>query len=269
MHAGSQEYGLGRYLEDPTRLSSVVEIDRSLLGALDGLDVVHLQCHIGTDTLSLARLGARSVTGYDFSPAALAVGREFVAAAGSPVDFVEGELYDALEHLGAARFDLVYTGVGALCWLPDVRGWARIVAGLLRPGGRLVLREAHPVLWSLDYERRDGLLVMRFPYFETADPVVIDEPGTYTDGDASGIEHTVTAEWNHGLGEVVGALLDAGLVVTHLRETREIAWNALPDLLVERADGWFVARDPDVAERLPLMYTLEARRPEAPRLGTS
>lgn len=261
VHADSDAYGLHRYVDDPGHLSDVVAIDRDVLGPLDGLDVVHLQCHIGTDTVSLGRLGAATVTGYDFSPSALAVARDLAIRCGVSAEFVEGELYDAVERLGSQRFDLVYTGVGALCWLPDIAGWARVVAGLLRPGGRLFLREGHPVLWSLDHERSDDELVVRFPYFETAEPVALDEPGTYTDGDATAIVHTATAEWNHGLGEIVTALLDAGLRLTRLVEHRELAWNGLPELLHDRGDGWFVATDPKVGERLPLMYTLEARRP--------
>ena len=109
--------------------------------------MVHLQCHIGTDTISLARLGGR-VTGVDFSPGALAVARDLAVACGVEARFVESELYGVPEVLGP-DFDLVYTGVGALCWLPDIAGWARVVAALLRPGGRLYVRDAHPILNTL------------------------------------------------------------------------------------------------------------------------
>src|SRR5205814_19105 len=128
------------------------------------------------------------------------------------------EVYDAVERLGRERFDVVYTGTGALNWLPDIRGWAGVVAGLLRPGGALHLHEGHPVLWSVD-ERDDDLLVIRYPYFETPDPTAFDDgPGTYTDGDASAMTHTATREWNHGLGEIVQAVIDAGLVITMVQE---------------------------------------------------
>ena len=93
-----------------------MRFDLPRLGDIDGLDVVHLQCHLGTDTLSLARLGAR-VTGVDLSPASLEVARDLAARAGTSIEFVESDVYTAPAVLGR-RFDLVYTGIGALCWLP-------------------------------------------------------------------------------------------------------------------------------------------------------
>jgi SAM-dependent methyltransferase len=261
IHTASGDYGLHRFRDDPTHLSYVVRHDAERLGSLDGLDVVHLQCHIGTDTVSLARLGAKTTTGYDFSPSALAAARELASEAGTNTEFVEGELYDAPERLGAARFDLVYTGVGALCWLPDVQGWARVVATLLRPGGRLFIREGHPVMWALDHQRDDDLLAIRFPYFETAEAIMLDDgPGTYTDGDVSGMTHTATAEWNHGIGEVVQAVLDAGLMLTTLIEHRDCEWAALPALM-DKDDDDRLFRLRDRPERLPMMYTLEATKP--------
>ena len=123
----------------------------------------------GPTPLSLARLGAT-----DDRPRLLAglAGRGPVLAeqAGADITFVEAEVYDALELLEPASFDLVYTGIGALCWLPDIHRWAGVVAALLRPGGRLFLREAHPVLWSLEDARPDGLLAVEHPYFEREEP---------------------------------------------------------------------------------------------------
>src|SRR5262245_8102354 len=126
------------------------------LGDITGLRGVHLQCHIGTDTVSLARLGAQ-MTGLDFSPAALTEARRIAALVGVDVDYVESEVYDAVAALGSEQFDLVYTGVGAIGWLPDIRRWAQTVAALLRPGGRLFIREAHPMMWSIDEERTDDV----------------------------------------------------------------------------------------------------------------
>ena len=157
-HAASPDYGFDRFIADPDYLSDVVAFDRPRLGDLDGLRGVHLQCHIGTDTLSLARLGAR-VTGLDFSPPALEQARMLARTTGSDTDFVESDVYGAPEVLPPGGFDLVYTGIGALCWLPDIRRWAAVVAELLRPGGRLFIREGHPMLWALDDERDDGVLV--------------------------------------------------------------------------------------------------------------
>ena len=170
--------------------------------------------------------------------------------------FVESELYGAVDALGREQFDLVYTGVGALGWLPDIKGWARVVADLMRPGGRLYLREGHPVLWALDPERTDELLVLGYPYFETEEPEVFEFAGTYTDGDASHVVAT-THEWNHGLGEIVEAVLDAGLTLTRLVEHDFAEWKALSWMDVDGEGHW---RLPDHRERLPVMYTLEARK---------
>src|SRR6478736_8456973 len=191
-------YGLDAYRSDPTHLSGVVRFDVPRLGDVAGLDAVHLQCHIGTDTLSLARLGAR-MTGLDFSAPALDVGRQLAAACGTAIDYVCAEAYDAVEVLGGERFDLVYTGIGALCWLPDVRRWADVVAGLLRPGGRLFMREGHPVLWSLCDPRPDRLLVVEYPYFET-DGILFVEHDTYAGTGAVASPRII--HFNHGLGDL-------------------------------------------------------------------
>ncbi len=169
-HAASRDYAVDRFATDPGHLSEVVRFDLPLLGDIGGLRGVHLQCHIGTDTVSLARLGA-DMTGLDFSSASLVEARRIASLAGADVRFVEAEVYDAAGALGPEPFDLVYTGIGALCWLPDIARWARVVAGLLRPGGRLFIREGHPMLWALDDVRPDGLLAVEYPYFERAEPI--------------------------------------------------------------------------------------------------
>ncbi len=159
-------------------------------------------------------------------------------------------------------FDLVYTGIGALCWLPDIRRWAAVVAALLRPGGRLFIREGHPMLWAIDDTRAgDDLLVVRYPYFETAEPVTFTNGGTYVETDAV-FEQTMSHSWNHGLGEIVTALIDAGLAVTGLVEHDSVPWEALPGKM-ERVDGkeWRLADNP---ARLPHSYTLQALK-----VGTS
>jgi len=255
-HAASPDYAVARFRTDPGFLSDVVRFDLPRLGDVRGVRGVHLQCHIGTDTLSLARLGAR-MTGLDFSPASLDQARQLADAVATDITFVESDVYRALDVLPAGGFDLVYTGVGALCWLPDVRRWAGVVAGLLRPGGRLFLRESHPVLWSLDERRADGL-VIGFPYFEHAAPLVFDDAGTYVDTDVA-FTHTASHSWNHGLGEIVTALLDEGLVLTRLVEHDSVPWNALPGQMAELDNGeWRLVDRP---ERLAHSYTLQARRP--------
>ena len=254
-HAASPDYGVDLFASDPTHLSGVVRFDLPRLGDISGLTGLHLQCHIGTDTLSLSRLGAR-MTGLDFSAASIAEARSLAQRAGAEIDFVVADAYDAVDALGDATFDLVYTGIGALCWLPDIRRWAHVVRGLLRPGGRLFMREGHPMLWSLDYERTDTELVVRHPYFETVDPVVDDSPGSYVQTEGT-LTHTVSHSWNHGLGEIVTALLEAGMTVTGFEEHESVPWNPFePAVMREGADGeWQLIDQP---KRLPLTYTLQA-----------
>lgn len=250
-------YGIERFREDPAHLSDVVRFDVPLLGSVEGLDAVHLQCHIGTDTLSLARLGAR-MTGLDFSPSALAVARRLAADDDREISYVEADVYSAVEALGGARFDLVYTGIGALCWLPDIRRWAEVVAGLLRPGGRLFIREGHPMLWSLCDPREDQLLVVEFTYFEHQEGTVFVEEATYVDHDEP-LASPETVSFNHGLAETVNALWDAGLRLDLFQEHRSIPWNALGDAMVALPNGEFELREePD---RLAASYTLQASKP--------
>jgi SAM-dependent methyltransferase len=253
VHAASRSYGFSEFTSDPGHLSKVVRFDVPRLGDISGLRGVHLQCHIGTDTVSLSRLGA-TMTGLDFSGASVAQARDLAEQCGAPVEFVESDVYDAVDVLGAERFDLVFTGIGALCWLPSVARWAAVVAGLLKPGGRLFLREAHPVLWAVDDTRRDGILALDFDYFEQPDPLVWDEPGTYVETDAV-LTQTVSHSWNHGLGEIITALLEVGMELTMLVEHDSVPWEALPGQMHEVDGEWHLTQRPS---RLPLTYTLQA-----------
>lgn len=158
---------------------------------------------------------------------------------------------------GANQLDETHTGIGAICWLPDIRGWAAVVSALLRPGGRLFMREGHPMLDTISDTREDDLLVVHFPYFETAGT-------TFTDESTYGGEGIVSAprgvSFNHGLGEVFTALTDAGLTVTALDEHREVPWRALGDAMSESTDfdgEYVLGQNP---ERLPLTYTIQAQK---------
>jgi SAM-dependent methyltransferase len=252
-HAASPDYAVDRFVEDPAFLSDVVRFDLPRLGDIAGARGIHLQCHIGTDTISLARLGAR-MTGLDFSPEALKQARRLAELTGADVEWVQAELYDAPAVLEQGVFDLVFTGIGALCWLPRIRAWAAVVAGLLAPGGRLFIREGHPMLWALA-ERDDDLLMVDHPYFETDEPTLWEEDGTYVKTDVA-FHHTRTYSWNHGLGEIVTALFDAGLDVTMLVEHDSVPWEALPGHMEQQELGeWRLADRPS---RLPHSYTLQA-----------
>jgi len=253
-HAASPDYGVDRFLADPSHLSHVVQFDLPLLGDISGQRGVHLQCHIGTDTISLARLGA-SMTGVDFSGPAVRQARALAEQTGADATFVESDVYDAPEAVGRGAFDFVFTGVGALCWLPSVSRWGQVVADVLRPGGRLFIREGHPMMWALDDERDDDLLVVEYPYFERDEPTIFDAGGTYVATDME-FEQTITHEWNHGLGEIVQALLDAGMTITGLTEHDSVPWEAQPGQMEQiGGDEW---RLKDRPWRLPHSYTLQA-----------
>lgn len=252
-HAASPDYGFDRFIADPGYLSDVVRFDVPRLGDLSGLRGVHLQCHIGTDTLSLARLGAR-MSGLDFSPAALTEARRLAAATGTDIGYVQSDVYDARDALGDELFDFVFTGVGALCWLPDIRRWARVVASLLRPGGRLFLREGHPTMWSID-ERMEDRLAIEFAYFERPEPLVWEDDSTYVQTDAT-FTATVTHTFSHALSETVTALLDVGMELARFEEHQSVPWEALPGQMRRDDDGeWRLVDRP---WRLPLSYTLHA-----------
>jgi SAM-dependent methyltransferase len=252
-HAASADYAVDRFVEDPEFISDIVRFDLPRLGDIRGLRGVHMQCHIGTDTLSLARLGAQ-MTGLDLSPASLEQARRLSERAGPHVDFVEAEVYEAPAVLGREAFEFVFTGIGALCWLPSVSRWANVVAELLAPGGRLFIREGHPMLWTLDEHRSDALIV-EYPYFERDEPMVFDDPGTYVTTDAA-FTHNTTHVWNHGLGEIVTALMNVGMELTMLEEHGSVPWEALPGQMTQVELGEW--RLTDRPWRVPHTYTLQA-----------
>jgi len=250
-----QNYGIEKFLNDPAHLSDTVMFDVPRLGDISGKVVVHLQCHIGTDTLSLHRLGAK-VTGLDFSAPALEVARTLARDIGAEATFVEADTYSAPEVLSRESFDLVYTGIGALCWLPSVARWAEVVAALLKPGGELFIREGHPMLWSLCDPRPDGLVTVDYPYFET-DGEEFSEEHSYVDHE-SALDSPTFISFNHGLAEIFNALWSAGLDVTYFEEHDSVPWNALGDAMVEGELGeWRLRSRP---ERLAATYTLRATK---------
>ena len=195
------------------------------------------------------------MTGLDLSPASLQQARLLSERAGPHVEFVEAELYEAVTVLGKEAFEFVFTGIGALCWLPSVERWANVVAELLAPGGRVFLREGHPMLWTLDDERSDGLLVSEYAYFEREEPDIFEAPGTYVETEVT-FTHNLTHSWNHGLGEIVTALLEAGMDLTMLVEHDSVPWEALPGQMTKLELGeWRLTNRP---WRLPHSYTLQA-----------
>lgn len=256
LHAVSPGYHVADFESDPSYLSDVVRFDLPRLGDVGGLRGVHLQCHIGCDTISLARLGA-VMTGLDFSVASIEQARLLSARSGTPAEFVVADVHAAPEVLGLARFDLVFTGVGALCYVPEIERWADVVAELLAPGGRLFLREGHPMLWALAEPDGSGELRVARAYFEQPDPDRWDEGGRYAEADLARV-HRTSYEWNHGIGEIVTALIGRGLQITGLEEHDSVPWAALPGMMVDVGGEFRLAHRP---ERLAASFTLQARKP--------
>ncbi|QQZ34649.1 class I SAM-dependent methyltransferase [Pseudomonas sp. SK2] len=253
LHAASRDYEVEVLVSQPEHLSETVRFDVPRLGDVRGLRTVHLQCHIGTDTVSLARLGAQ-VCGLDYSAASLLEARRLAERCGAAIEYFEADVYQAERVLPISTFDLVYTGIGALCWLPRIEPWARTVAALLKPGGRLFLRDGHPMLMAVNEDHRDRLQ-LEYTYFEQESPTVWHTDQTYVESDQCLLQ-TETHEWNHGLGEVISALLANGLQLSSLVEHQSIPWEALPGQMDKGADGeWRLRQSP---ERLPLSYTLQA-----------
>lgn len=255
IHVASEFYDLAGLRAGAERLAPF-EYDE--LGPLAGRSLVHLQCHIGTDTVCLARAGAHAA-GLDLSPESVDAARRIAADCGVDVRYETGNVYDAVEVFGGERFDVVYTGKGALVWLPDLDRWARTVAALLRPGGTLYLVEFHPLLQSLAYgEQPDEGLLVRYDYLPGRGAGKFDITHTYTDGPPLD-EHTVCYQWAYGLGTVVNALTSAGLRVESLTEHDILPWQRLPDMTAVR-DGWW--RLPESRPRVPVLFSLRAVRDE-------
>lgn len=254
-HLASPGYDVEGFIADPTRIGKAVELDREEIGDVHDVSLLHLQCHIGLDTLSWARLGAK-VTGLDFSPPAIEAAREISRRTQTPAKFALADVYEAPEVL-RRTYDIVYASEGVLCWLPDVASWARVLRRLTRPGGTAYIRDGHPIFHSLDHDRPDGRLELVGSYFE-GPAHRYDEPGTYVDSDVQ-IEHTVNYEWDHGLGEIVNAFIQAGFRIESLREYPVSAYKALPGM-GKGQDGWW--RLPPESGQVPSMFSVRATLPE-------
>ncbi len=251
IHTQGGFYDLDGFLADPgsTRLRPF-EIDE--VGDVTGKTLIHPQCHFGMDALSWARRGAK-VMGLDFSAPAVETARDAAAKAGLDAEFLVGDVYDAVDLVGGRTFDVVYTGLGAINWLPDIRRWAQVMADLTSAGGLFYLAEFHPI----HHVFGDEDLTVEQPYFHDKDrPLVWDEPGTYADREASTASN-LTYEWTHGLGDVVSAIIDAGLTIEHLHEFDYLLFPRWPFLVPDPAT--YSYRMPDDKPSLPLMYSIRAR----------
>ncbi len=255
-HTAEDGYESYRLLAvQPAYVTDVVAFDAEQIGSVDGLTLLHSQCHIGTDTLSWANLGA-SVTGLDFSSEAIGAARALAERMGVDASFVHTSVDDAPSHIGA-QFDVVYTSVGAICWLPDIVRWGQIMAGFVRPGGTFYIRDSHPLLMACDDRRGDDQLVIAHPYFGDGDALFYgEEPESYA-GTAT-LENTQSYEWSHPISEVMNALIGAGLVIEAFDEHRHLDWKFFPWM---EAHGERFVLPGERSRHLPLQFSIRAKKP--------
>jgi SAM-dependent methyltransferase len=246
IHTGSEFYDVAGFLGGASALRP---FEPAELGDVRGLSLVHLQCHFGLDTLSWARLGAQ-VTGLDFSAPAMDAAAELTARAGLEADWVTSNVMHAPEALGGRRFDVVYTGLGALNWLDDIERWADVIRALIAPGGRLYLVEFHPIT---DIFGDDDLTVENDYFLDGPRNWPVQE-GSYAELEAS-TQHNATEEWAHPLGEVVSAVAARDLRIELLHEHDYTLSPRWPQL--RREEGG-IYRFPPGTPSLPLMYSLVA-----------
>ncbi len=226
-------------------------IESAEIGDVTNKRLLHLQCHFGSNTISLARRGARA-TGLDFSPKAIAAARGLARELSVDVEFVEGNVYDA-PALAGTDYEVVYTTWGTIGWLPSISQWARAVAGCLAPGGFLYMADGHPTLHMID--ERDGRLDLLWDWRTPENAPIVEMNELSYAGDGTRIENLRTYGWNHPLSDIIGALAEAGLRLEFLHEHETIPWRAFPSM-VPAGDRMFAQADGQT--KLPLAFSLKA-----------
>ena len=257
MHAqgsGAEFYRIQQWIDGESKLAPW-EIEE--MGSVREKSLLHLQCHIGTDTLSWAREGAR-VTGLDFSPSAVKEARRFARILGiNDSRFVVSRVSEAIESLNNEQFDVIYTGRGALCWLPDLNDWARVCAALTKPGGVLYLEESTPMLNSMDVEEGpDGPRhVTKYDLFNKE---VVSEMGEGSYASEEYDSERITHCWEYRYDTLVNALIQHGFHIDSLNERDELAWSLSPDLFEPSRPNYWRLKEGQIP--IPLSFTLKATR---------
>jgi ubiquinone/menaquinone biosynthesis C-methylase UbiE len=217
-----------------------------LLGDINGKSILHLQCHFGQDTISLSRLGA-SVTGVDLSDKAIESAKQLAKETNSDATFICCDIYDLLLHLDK-QFDIVFTSYGTIGWLPDINKWANIVSMFLKPGGKFVFVEFHPVVWMFD----DNFEKIDYRYFNTG-AIIESESGTYADKQAKISQEYVM--WNHGLSEVMNSLIKNGLEINLLNEHDYSPYNCFNKTIEFEPRKYRIEH---LEDKIPMVYSLVA-----------
>ncbi len=248
IHKDSEFYDVKGFLAGDIKLD---EIERGGFPDVVGKKLLHLQCHFGLSTLSWARLGAK-VTGVDFSTEAIKIAGELAEKAKLDARFVESDIYKLRENLDD-KFDCVFTSYGVKAWLRDTFEWARIITHFLKPGGRFFMAEFHPFAHIFDDE--SDKIQIRYSYFNDGKPMRFESDYTYASGKK--MENTTAFEWTHHLGEILGALCEAGLHITHFKEYNHTCYQAYPYAKEVEPGKWKIEGDP-----FPLMFSVGGVLPE-------
>jgi SAM-dependent methyltransferase len=252
IHENSQFYDLEGFKAGANSLKSI-EIEE--LGSVVGKTLLHLQCHFGQDTLSWARLGAK-VTGIDLSDEAIYLAQNLAEELKINARFICSDIYDLPDVLDE-RFDIVFTSYGVLAWLPDLARWTEIISRFLQPGGIFYIVEIHPYASTLDDWETEPKLGIRYPYFMLAEPMSFDAETSYAEPDAQYTEPITNYQWNHSLGEILNALIKAGLRIEFFNEFPMTVYQQLS--FMEQRDGWWYL--PENLPALPLLFSIKATRP--------
>lgn len=228
--------------------SSLNKFEINALGDVSTKTLLHLQCHFGQDTLSWSRLGARCI-GVDISDAAITLAESLNKELNLDAQFVCCNVLDTSEFV-SDQFDIVYTSYGVIGWLPDLRPWAKMIAERLQDGGSFYMVEFHPIVWMFDYLEETPVLKYGYDQKE----VIYEEyKGTYADTASEMISKEYG--WNHGLGEVITALTEAGLHIDYLHELHESPYEVFPNL-IKNEEGLYVTKD----KLYPLLFELKATK---------
>ena len=246
VHVTSEFYQMDGFLQGR---SSLHDIELKLLGNIRGKSILHLQCHFGQDSISLARMGAK-VTGVDFSEEAIAVAKELAVKSGVDASFVCCDIYSLPDFL-QRRFDIVFTSYGVIGWLPHIDKWAYIISKYLVAGGYFIMAEFHPVVWMFD----NDFTKVAYRYFKDEAIIETDE-NTYTDQD-SPIENQTSITWNHSLSEVMSSLITQRLQIISFTEYDYSPYNCFTNM-EKVAENKYVIKN--MGNKIPMVYSIKARK---------
>ena len=246
IHAASDFYDVASFKKGT---SSLTPFETRALGDVDGKNVLHLQCHFGQDTLSFQRMGAKC-TGVDISDEAVKVARDLNKELKLDATFVCCNVLDTSQFV-SETFDIVFASYGVIGWLPDLKPWAKMISERLKPGGVFYIVEFHPIVWMYDYTVTPSALAYRYQQKE----VIYEEYlGTYAD-EASKMT-SKEYSWNHGLGEVITSLCEAGLEIVFLKEHETSPFDVFPGL-TKNKEGLFKLD----GGLYPLIFEIKATKP--------